>query len=59
MINMENNLREKPAEGSLGLGLKNLSDRYRLLVKKDIEIIKGKGKFRVKLPLIEDEGNHS
>lgn len=58
-ICMENNLREKPAEGSLGIGLKNLSDRYRLLAGEDIVITKNKGKFMVKLPLIENEVNNS
>ena len=58
-IFIENNLSEKPPEGSLGLGLKNLSDRYRLLTGENIVITKEKGKFIVKLPLIGNEGNNS
>lgn len=58
-ICIENNLNEKPSEGSLGIGLKNLSDRYRLLAEKDIVISKKNGKFIVKLPLIKNEANNS
>lgn len=59
MICLENDLREKPAEDTPGIGLKNLSDRYRLLAGEDIVITKEKGKFRVNLPLIQDEGINS
>jgi|GEM_PF-378846 len=59
MICLENDLREKLPEDTPGIGLKNLSDRYRLLAGEDIVITKKKGKFRVYLPLIEDEGNNS
>lgn len=58
-ICIANNLSEKPPEGSLGIGLKNLSDRYRLLAEKDIVISKENGKFIVKLPLIKNETNNS
>lgn len=37
---------------STGIGLKNLSSRYRLLARRDIEIEKGKDHFSVKLPII-------
>ena len=52
MICIENNLQEKESDGSLGLGLDNLTNRYRLLVQKDIIIEKDKKHFRVKLPSI-------
>jgi two-component system LytT family sensor kinase len=53
MICVENNLQEKEAgEESFGIGLQNLSNRYRLLSQKDIIITKDKQKFRVKLPLL-------
>lgn len=42
----------EPAEG-LGIGLKNLSSRYKLLVDRDIEIIKTEETFIVKLPLTQ------
>lgn len=52
MICVENNLQEKESTESFGLGLKNLSDRYRLLLQKDIVILKEHGMFVVKLPLM-------
>jgi two-component system LytT family sensor kinase len=52
MICIENNLQEKESAESFGLGLKNLSDRYRLLSSRDIIILKEKSKFIVKLPLL-------
>jgi len=52
MICIENNLQEKESAESFGLGLKNLSDRYRLLSGRDIIILKEKSKFIVKLPLL-------
>lgn len=52
MICVENNLQEKEPAESFGLGLKNLSDRYRLLSGRDIIILKEKSNFIVKLPLL-------
>lgn len=40
----------KPEQG-LGIGLKNLSSRYKLLVERDIEIVDENNTFVVKLPL--------
>jgi len=51
-IVVENNLQEKKGTNGLGLGLKNLSSRYRLLAQKDIVIEKDEHQFRVKLPLL-------
>lgn len=49
-----NNLQEKGVtESSMGIGLKNLSERYKLLVKKDIRIVKNNSKFEVFLPLVQ------
>jgi hypothetical protein len=53
MICVENNLQEKESGlDSFGIGLQNLSNRYRLLSQKDIIITKDKQKFGVKLPLL-------
>ena len=43
---------EKKVTDSLGLGLENLANRYRLLAQKDIIIEKDELKFSVKLPLL-------
>jgi two-component system LytT family sensor kinase len=51
-ISISNNLQEKfQPENSMKIGLKNLSERYKLLIKKDIQIIKTEDKFEVLLPL--------
>lgn len=56
MICVENKLQEKESGvRSFGIGLQNLSNRYRLLSQKDIIITKDKHKFGVKLPLIWHE----
>jgi len=53
MICVENKLQEKESGvNSFGIGLQNLSNRYRLLSQKDIIITKDKHKFGVKLPLL-------
>src|SRR5690606_7924121 len=41
--------------GSTGIGLRNLSSRYRILVSKDIEIEKGSDNIKVKLPCISNQ----
>ncbi|HET6995976.1 MAG TPA: histidine kinase [Chitinophagaceae bacterium] len=52
-IRVTNNAKPKPyAINSTGIGLKNLSSRYRIISKKNIEIEKGRDNFTVKLPLI-------
>ena len=52
MICIENNLQEKQATESFGLGLKNLGERYQILSGREIIIQKEKCKFIVKLPLL-------
>jgi two-component system, LytTR family, sensor kinase len=52
-IRVSNNAKPKPyAVNSTGIGLKNLSSRYRIISRKNIEIEKGRESFTVKLPLI-------
>jgi len=51
MICVANNLQPRESVDSFGIGLKNLSDRYKLLKKKDIIIEKTLSKFVVKLPI--------
>jgi LytS/YehU family sensor histidine kinase len=52
-IRVTNNSKPKPyAINSTGIGLKNLSSRYRIITKKNIEIEKARDSFTVKLPLI-------
>jgi len=52
-IRVSNNAKPKPyAINSTGIGLKNLSSRYRIITRKNIEIEKGRDRFTVKLPLI-------
>ncbi|MDY3338288.1 histidine kinase [Riemerella anatipestifer] len=50
---VENNLqaRETP-EGSTGVGLKNIQQRYALLTHKEVNIVKNETVFRVEIPLI-------
>jgi sensor histidine kinase YesM len=53
-IRVSNNAKPKPyAVSSTGIGLKNLSSRYRIICRKNIEIEKGRDSFSVKLPLIK------
>jgi len=54
MICVENNLQEKVAIESSGIGLKNLDERFRLLSTKEIRIFKDNHHFCVKLPLLYD-----
>jgi sensor histidine kinase YesM len=54
-ISVSNNSKPKPyAVTSTGIGLKNLSSRYKILFRKDIEIVKSRDSFTVKLPLINN-----
>jgi sensor histidine kinase YesM len=53
-INIKNNKRPKPyGVNSTGIGLRNLSSRYRLICNKDILIETTDNEFTVKLPLIK------
>jgi sensor histidine kinase YesM len=52
-IRVSNNAKPKPyTVNSTGIGLKNLSSRYKIITRKDIEIEKSRDSFTVKLPLI-------
>jgi len=55
-LNVSNNMKPKPyLVNSTGIGLKNLSSRYKLLCNRDI-VIESTGKtFTVKLPLIKQQ----
>lgn len=44
---------------STGTGLSNLSMRFKLLKKKNIQIAKDEQYFSVKLPILNDESNHN
>lgn len=50
---VQNNLNNKTVNGSHGIGLVNLNNRYQLLVNKEIEIFKSKEAFEVKIPIIK------
>lgn len=50
-ICVRNNLQEKIYINSFGIGLQNLSERYKLIANKDIEILKSEKYFVVKLPI--------
>ncbi len=53
---ISNTLQPKTVMGeSLGLGLENIRKRYGFLTNKRVHVIKGDGKFVVKLPTIEEE----
>jgi len=53
ILTFTNNLQPKLfAETGTGIGLANLNDRFKILVKKEIDIIVTKDNFIVKLPLI-------
>ncbi|HEX7903016.1 MAG TPA: histidine kinase [Chitinophagaceae bacterium] len=53
-LKVSNNVKPKPySVNSTGIGLKNLSSRYRIICKKDIVIEKTRESYTVKLPLIK------
>lgn len=52
MLSVENNLQVKEESEGLGLGLPNLTNRYRLIAEQDIVISKNETTFKVKLPLL-------
>jgi len=49
---VSNTLRPKKVSNASGKGLKNLSERYQLLCKQDIQIRKNDHQFTVSIPLI-------
>jgi len=55
---IENNISPKEAIGkSTKVGLKNITDRYRLLTKRNVNIINDKITFKVSLPLLTKNNN--
>lgn len=52
-LEVENNVKLKSGVKSMGSGLNNLSERYRLLNNKNIHIYKTDEVFRVRIPLLE------
>lgn len=51
-LTVSNPVRPKQGAGGTGKGLENLSVRYQLLCRRDIEILKEREQFTVKVPLI-------
>ncbi|MDJ1495522.1 histidine kinase [Cytophagaceae bacterium DM2B3-1] len=50
---VENNLQSKlSVEESTGIGLQNISDRYKLLANQSIEIIRAPNQFSIKIPVL-------
>jgi len=55
---IENNVNPKEAIGkSTKIGLKNITDRYRLLTKRSVSIVNDKKTFKVSLPLLTKNNN--
>ena len=53
-LKVSNNIKPKLySVNSMGIGLKNLSSRYKIICKKDIVIETNRENFTVKLPLIK------
>ena len=53
-IKVKNNIRLKMEEGTSGIGLSNLDERYKLIFNKEIVIHKDDSFFTVEIPLIKD-----
>jgi len=52
LLVLSNNLNEIPTpESSNGMGLANLNERFKIMVKQEIEISKSHDEFLVKIPL--------
>lgn len=59
MLVVGNNLQKKKNIGtSTGIGLMNIQQRYKLLIKKEIEILDDNSHFTVKIPLIKEKPAH-
>jgi two-component system LytT family sensor kinase len=57
---IENNVNPKEAIGkSTKIGLRNITDRYRLITKRNVSIINDKITFRVSLPLLTKNNNNN
>lgn len=53
-VNVVNYINPKSERGMAGIGLANLSERYKLLFNKDIEISELSGFFKVEIPLLKE-----
>lgn len=51
-LEISNNIKPKISSVTSGTGLKNLSERYKLITKNDIEVIKNETIFTVKVPIM-------
>lgn len=51
---VENNLQRKSVDDSTGVGLENISNRYKYLGAEDITVLENDNKFIVSLPLLEN-----
>ncbi len=54
---VSNNIKEKLAKDSTGIGLTNLRERYKYLSGKKIILLNNESKFEVKIPILEFEAN--
>ena len=54
---VSNNIKEKLAKDSTGIGLTNLRERYKYLSDKKIILLNNESKFEVKIPILEFEAN--
>ena len=52
-VEISNNLKPKKVKKTSQIGLRNLSERYRLLTGKEVVVEKSDNEFRVKLPYLE------
>lgn len=57
---VENNFQPKRSRiGHPGMGLKNIIERYKLLVDKSVDVANDNEKFTVTIPLLKHESNHN
>ena len=50
---------KKISEDGTGIGIKNISERYKILVNKPISVVEESGIFSVTLPLLKDESSNN
>ncbi|UKT64995.1 sensor histidine kinase [Pedobacter mucosus] len=59
-LRVENNFQPKKSRSDrTGTGLKNIIERYKILLDRSVEISKNNGKFTVTLPLLKNEGHNN
>lgn len=59
-LRVENNFQPKRSRLERpGMGLKNIIERYKLLVDKSVDVANDNGKFTVTIPLLNHEGNNN